>query len=289
MTNTQQTAVTVLGLGDMGQALVRAFLQGGVSTTVWNRTPGKDSELVAAGAVSAATPGAAVAAGGLVIAVLFDHASVHETLDPIAADLAGRQLINLTSTAPEQSRELARWASEHGIELLDGGIMAIPPMIGGPGSSILYSGSQPVFDAHRETLELLGTAEYFGADAGKAALWDFSLLASMYLMFGGFFQGAALAGSAGITASEFAARAVPWVTAMAQGLPAYAAAIDSGDYSAQVQHLAFQKAGLDAIVQSGRDAKIGVDLIAAFAGLVDRQVAAGHGQAAFARVIEEFR
>nr|WP_067821452.1 NAD(P)-binding domain-containing protein [Nocardia inohanensis] len=289
MTNTRPNTVTVLGLGDMGRALVTTFRTADVPTTIWNRTPGKAGELVEAGAVEAGSVTEAVRDGDVIITVLLDHTSIHETLDPIAAELTGKQWINLTSTAPEESRELARWAGEHGIDFLDGGIMAVPSMIGTPGSSILYSGSESVFRARRPVLELLGTAEYFGADAGLAALWDFALLSGMYAMFGGFFHGAAMMRSAGVSAAEFAARAVPWVTAMAQGLPAYGATIDSGDYSAVVQHLSFQKAALDAIVRAGQDAGTATDLLDPLARLVDRQVAAGHGAAAFARVFEELR
>ncbi|WP_327139595.1 NAD(P)-dependent oxidoreductase [Nocardia sp. NBC_01327] len=289
MTNFHDSPVTVLGLGAMGRALAAAFVRAGVPTTVWNRSAGKDRELVAAGAIRADSVAAAAAGPGLLLTVLLDHASVHETLDPVAADLAGRDWINLTSTSPEQSRELAGWAAAHGIEFLDGGIMAVPPMIGNPGSSILYSGSPEVLHAHRTTLELLGAADYVGPDPGLAALWDFALLANMYQMFGGFFHGSAMAGSAGITATQFAERAVPWLTAMVRGLPGYARAIDSGDYVTEVQDLAFQKSGLDAIVRATQDAGIDPVLLDPLAALVNRQVSAGHGAAAFARTVEELR
>lgn len=283
------TTVSVLGLGAMGSALVTALLKGGRPTTVWNRSAGRDSDLVTQGAVSAATVGEAVRASEVIVAVLLDHASVHETLDPVVADLAGRTLVNLTSTAPEESRELAQWAAGHGIEFLDGGIMAIPPMIGQPGSALLYSGSQAVFDQHRDTFELLGSAEYFGTDAGLAALFDFALLSSMYLMFNGFFHAAAMVGSAGVSAEEFGGRAAGWLTAMAHGLPEYGKAIDSGDYRADVQHLSFQKAAVDAITRASRDAGVSLDLIAPVKSLIDRQVADGHGALAYARTIEELR
>ncbi|MVU82448.1 NAD(P)-dependent oxidoreductase [Nocardia sp. ET3-3] len=290
MTNTQHHPVTVLGLGAMGRALAQTLVKAGVPTTVWNRTPGRDAEVVAAGAVSAATAGQAVRGGDLVIAVLLDHASVHQTLDPIAAELSGKQLLNLTSTAPEQSRELAEWAAVHGIDFLDGGIMAVPSMIGADGSSILYSGSETVFQAHRPALESLGSAEFFGTDPGLAALWDFALLTSMYTMFGGFFQAAALVGTAGVPAAEFAPRAAAWVSAMASSLPRYARIIDSGDYTGEVfQDLVFTKSALDALRQAASDAGITAEPLSGIADLVDRQVAAGHGAAAFERSIEALR
>ncbi|MFB8279526.1 NAD(P)-dependent oxidoreductase [Nocardia colli] len=287
MAETTNTPVTILGLGAMGQALAATLLKGGRPTTVWNRTSGKDFDLVAAGAVGATSVAEAVQAGGPIIVVLFDHASVHETLDPVAGELSGRQVINLTSTAPGEARELAAWAAGHGIDYLDGGIMAVPPMIGQPGASILYSGSRTVYDEHREALELLAAAEYFGDDAGLASTYDFALLANMYSMFAGFMHGAAMMRSVGVSASAFAERATAWVSAMAQMLPAYGQIIDGGDYTQPIQSLAFHKAALDAINRATRDAGVTVDFVAPIKNLIDRQVADGHGAQEFARTIEE--
>lgn len=287
MAETTNTPVTILGLGAMGQALAATLLKGGHPTTVWNRTPGKDTDLVAAGAVGTASVAEAIQASGPIIVVLFDHASVHATLDPVAGELSGRQVINLTSTAPDDARELATWAARHGIDYLDGGIMAVPPMIGQPGASILYSGSGAVFEEHRETLELLAAAEYFGDDAGLASTYDFALLANMYAMFTGFMHGAAMMRSVGVSASAFAERATSFVAAMAQMLPAYGQIIDGGDYTRPIQSLAFHKAALDAINRATRDAGVTVDFVAPIKNLIDRQVADGHGSQGFARTIEE--
>ncbi|WP_166350153.1 NAD(P)-dependent oxidoreductase [Phytoactinopolyspora limicola] len=288
-TNTDLPAITVLGLGAMGQALARTFLQGGHPTTVWNRTPGRATSLVAAGAIHAQQPQEAMASADLVIVCLLDHSSVHDVLDPIAAGLTGRVLVNLTSTTPTESRELAAWATPHGAGYLDGGIMAVPDMIGQPDASILYSGDRTVFDTHRQTLELLGTADYVGADPGVAALQDFALLAGMYLMFAGFFQGAAMVRDAGISAEDFSTRAVPWLTAMAQQLPAFAGPIDRGDYHAAGQDLNFTKSAVDAIHRAGQDAGVSPVLLNAVKALVDQQVAAGFGTAATERIIEGLR
>ncbi len=212
----------------MGSALAAALVAAGHSTTVWNRTPGKSDALVAQGAEAAATAAEAVRAGRVVVAVLLDHASVHEVLDPLAGDLAGRALVNLTTTSPAQSRELAQWAAGAGIAYLDGGIMAVPSMIGRPGSSILYSGSAEVFEEYRPLLELWGAGTYFGEDAGLASLYDLALLASMYVMFAGFMHGAAMVAPAGVPARDFAAMAAPWLTAMTGELEGYATVIDGG-------------------------------------------------------------
>lgn len=45
----EKDPVTVIGLGPMGQAMVRAFLTAGHPTTVWNRTASRADAVVAEG------------------------------------------------------------------------------------------------------------------------------------------------------------------------------------------------------------------------------------------------
>ncbi|MGK5547429.1 NAD(P)-dependent oxidoreductase [Streptomyces sp. URMC 127] len=280
--------VSVLGLGAMGTALAAALVKAGYTTTVWNRSPEKAQALVSQGAEAAATAGDAVRAGGPVVACLLGHASVHEVLDPLAADLAGRTLINVTTTTPEQSRELASWAAEAGIAYLDGGIMAVPPMIGRPGSSVLYSGSADVFHEHKALLDVWGTSTWFGEDAGLASLYDLALLASMYVMFAGFMHGAAMVGPAGVTAREFAALAAPWLTAMTGGLDGYAAVIDGGDYTVEGQQ-SLEFSDLSYLRAASAEQGISTEVVDMVHRLIQRQIDAGHGKEGFARIIESIK
>ncbi|MFC8043606.1 NAD(P)-dependent oxidoreductase [Nocardia sp. NPDC057353] len=275
------TSVTVLGQGAMGRALAAALLAAGHPTTVWNRTPGRP---VPAGARELPLPEALHS--DLVIVCLLDHGSIHETLDPFAGKLAGSAVVNLTSTEPAAARELAAWAAGHGADYLDGGIMATPPMIGEPGSSVLYSGAPAVFERYRPVLEVFGAAEYFGADPGQAALVDFALLAAMSAMFAGFYHGAAMVRAGGISAADFGTRCAAWLSAMAGSLPEAGALIDTGDYSEPVQSLTFTKAALDAIVGASREAGVDLDIIGAVRNLADRQIAAGFGGHSSERMFE---
>lgn len=143
-------AVTVLGLGAMGSALAETLLGAGHPVTVWNRSSGKAEPLVERGAVRAGSAAEAIAASRLVLVCLLDYRSVHEVLD--AGAVSGKVLVNVTNGTPAQARELAGWAAEHDADYLDGGIMAVPPMIGGPGAFLLYSGSRAAFDTYRGPL-----------------------------------------------------------------------------------------------------------------------------------------
>ncbi|MFC5823646.1 NAD(P)-dependent oxidoreductase [Nonomuraea insulae] len=288
MTTNDSVQVSILGLGAMGNALAVALVEAGHATTVWNRSAGKADNLVAQGAQAAATAGDAVRASQLVIACLLDHASVHEVLDPLADELTGRTLINVTTTTPEQSREMAAWAADAGVAYLDGGIMAVPPMIGQPGSSILYSGSAAVFDQYKPLLELWGTSTYFGKDAGLASLYDLALLAGMYVMFAGFMHGAAMVAPAGITAGEFAAMAAPWQSAMTGAFQGFAAVIDGGDYTVEGQQ-SLQFSNLSDLLAASSGQGISTEVVAMVQRLIQRQIDAGHGEEGFARIIESIK
>ncbi|MEU0954126.1 NAD(P)-binding domain-containing protein [Streptomyces niveus] len=288
MTTDDSVRVSVLGLGEMGAALAGALVRSGYATTVWNRSAGKADDIVAQGAEEAGAAGEAVRSSGVVIACLLDHESVHEVFDPLSGELAGRALINVTTTSPAQSRELAAWAERAGVAYLDGGIMAVPSMIGRPESSILYSGSADVFHEYKPLLDVWGSSAYFGEDAGLASLYDLALLAGMYVMFAGFMHGAAMVAPAGVTAGEFATRAAPWLTAMTGALEGLAAVVDGGDYTVDGQQ-SLQFSSLDDILAASSEQGVSTEAVAMVQRLIRRQIDTGHGEEGFARIIESIR
>jgi 3-hydroxyisobutyrate dehydrogenase len=83
--------VTVLGTGTMGAAIASNLSRGGFATTVWDRSPQRDTALAAVGATVADRPGDAVADADVVITMLadadavvsvFDHQGTLEALPP---------------------------------------------------------------------------------------------------------------------------------------------------------------------------------------------------------------
>ena len=270
----------------MGSTLARETVAAGFAVTAWNRDRAK--ALAIPGVEVADTTGDAVRAAPTVVVCLLDHASVHDVLDPVAHLLRNRRIVNLTTTSPDGARELSEWADGFGADYLDGGIMAVPSMIGTPAAEVLYSGSRDVFDSERRLLASWGRASHFGDDAGMAALYDLALLAGMYVMFAGFFHGAAMVGAARVPAADFAARATPWLQAMAESLGDYGRVIDAGDYGGPGQQsLLFSDLG--DIIAASRAHGVSSELLDVVQRFIDRQTAAGHGADGFARVIESMR
>ncbi|MEV5881228.1 NAD(P)-binding domain-containing protein [Streptomyces sp. NPDC052020] len=285
-----RTPITLLGAGAMGTALARAWLAAGHPVTVWNRTPARAEALAAEGAAVARGAAEAVAASRLVIACLLDDDSVGAALD--GADLTGRDVVNLTTGTPAQGRARAAWVQERGARFLDGGIMAVPPMIGAAdsGAYVFYSGSAGLFEEHRETLAVPAGTRYVGADPGFAALHDVALLSAMYGMFAGLSHAFALIGPEDIRPQDLAPLLVDWLAAMAPAAHQSAAALESGDYTkGVVSNLAMQVAGTSTLVRTAEEQGVSTELLTPFWDLMARRLAGGHGEEDTTGVIDLLR
>ncbi|GAA5021534.1 NAD(P)-binding domain-containing protein [Actinopolymorpha pittospori] len=276
---TSPTPLTLLGTGAMGSALARAWLAAGHPVTVWNRTATRAQPLLAEGATLAATAAEAVAANQLVVACLLDDASVGDALAD--ADLAGRDLVNLTTGTPGQARDRAAWAQKRGARFLDGGIMATPPMIGqaGVGGYVFYSGSRDLFEEHRDTLAVPTGTTYVGADPGFAALHDVALLSAMSGMFAGISHAFALIRREDIAPKEFAPLLAGWLAAMAPAVHLTAEHLHSGDYTrGVVSNLAMMVAGNTTLLRTAQEQGVSTELLTPYMDLMQRRLAARHSE-----------
>ena len=278
--------VTVVGLGAMGSAVATATLRAGHPTTVWNRSADKAKVLADAGATSATALEAAVRASPLVLACVSDAAALHSALQPVVDALAGRVLVNLTSGTPEEMRATAAWATDRGIQYVDGKILALPSTIGTPHAFTLFSGDSDAFVEHAPTLDALGATSFVGTDPGLATLYDLGLLGLMYGATTGFLHALALLRAEGMDTAAFA----PFATQFAAGLPAMLAGIasqvQSGTYGPGEASLDMQVAYLKHMVQVSDARGVDPGLPRYITSVVERALAAGHGGDDMARLVE---
>ena len=292
--NTRQPQVmsdiSVIGLGAMGQALAACFLRQGYRVTVWNRSPGKVTPLLAQGAREAETATHAIAASELTVMCLLDYAAADSVISDVGPVLSGRTLVNLTNGTPGQARATSERVAALGARYLHGGIMATPPMIGGEHALILYSGSQATFDTHSDTLRALGAATYVGTDTGLASLHDLALLSGMYGLFAGFLHASALMKSEGIRAFGFLELLEPWLVAMTRALPDLAEKIDSGMHAKDTEsNLGMQAAAIDNILVASKEQGIATDLLDPMQKLMRQRVTDGFAQDDLSGVFELIR
>jgi 3-hydroxyisobutyrate dehydrogenase len=109
--------VAFLGLGHMGVRMAKHVLDAGHDLVVWNRTPGKAGELVAAGAREAKTPAEATAGADVAVLMLFGPDSVREVLPDIVRE--GLLIIDSTTIGPAAAHEFGRLCKERGARYVD--------------------------------------------------------------------------------------------------------------------------------------------------------------------------
>ncbi|MFB7270010.1 NAD(P)-dependent oxidoreductase [Streptomyces sp. NPDC056244] len=287
------TKVTVLGLGEMGTALAGAFVAAGHRTTVWNRTRGKADALSARGALEAASAAEAVAASPLIVVCLSAYDVVHTVLGPLSGDLTGRTLVNLTSGSPVHARETAAWAESGGAHYLDGVIMTTASGIGSQDFLQLYGGPQDTFEDNRKTLAAMGNPIHLGTDPALSSVYDTALLGLMWSTLTGWLHTAALIGADGpggnVTATAYTEVADRWLDTVRFFMTTYAPQIDAGEYPAGGFPLDLHHRTMDILTHAShlRGADSGMPEL--FNALVERAIAAGHGNDSYARLIEFVR
>jgi 3-hydroxyisobutyrate dehydrogenase-like beta-hydroxyacid dehydrogenase len=139
--------VAVLGLGKMGWAFASRALDRGHQVTVWNRSPGRAGELVAAGATEAERPAEAVAGAEVVLVSLADDAAVIDVClgadGALAALPEDAILADLSTVAPATARRLAE-AGPAG-RVLDAPVMGAPAAVArGEGRFLLGGAAETI-------------------------------------------------------------------------------------------------------------------------------------------------
>jgi 3-hydroxyisobutyrate dehydrogenase-like beta-hydroxyacid dehydrogenase len=285
------TSVTVIGLGPMGQAMVRALLAGH-PVTVWNRTASRADGVVADGATLAASPTDAATASELVIVSLTDYQAMYEVLGSATTALAGRTIVNLSSDTPDRTREAAAWAAEHGAHFVTGGVMVPAPMVGTEAAYVYYSGPSEAFEMHRPVLTRIGAPRYLGEDAGLAQLMYQAHLDVFLTSLSALMHATTLLGSARITATE----AIPELVRTLTDIPAMldagddvGARIDAGEHPGHLSTVTMMGATADHIVDTSSAVGVDLALPRAVQAHYHRAIADGHGNDNWTRIIDGIR
>jgi 3-hydroxyisobutyrate dehydrogenase len=166
------TAVAVLGLGAMGHAIAARLLGAGHELSVWNRTPGRDEELVAGGARRAGSAAEAVRNAEVVITMLTDPPALEAVLfGPDGAAQAipeSATLIDMSTVGPTEIASVAERVAP--VAVIDAPVLGSVPSVESGTLVILVGGDRAVFDRHSELLALLGTPIYLGPSGSGALL-----------------------------------------------------------------------------------------------------------------------
>jgi 3-hydroxyisobutyrate dehydrogenase-like beta-hydroxyacid dehydrogenase len=113
-------AITFLGLGLMGEPMVRRLLLAGYRVTVWNRTHGKTAALAEAGAIAVASLPVAVADAGVVLSMLEAGPAVLAVMQAALPGMApGTLWIDMSSTRQAEAQGFDALLRQHGMAFID--------------------------------------------------------------------------------------------------------------------------------------------------------------------------
>jgi len=144
-----------LGLGTMGSVMARRLVDAGHEVHVWNRSPDAVDALVAVGAVAAASPADALAAG-LSISMLSDDDAADAVLDDAAIAGARGIHVNMASISPAAADRLEERFTAAGVGYVAAPVLGRPPVAAAGELNILAAGPPEHVDAVAPVLEVLG-------------------------------------------------------------------------------------------------------------------------------------
>ncbi len=165
--------IAFIGLGAMGTPMAYTLLKAGFALRGYDADPARGAALIPAGATASGSAAEAAAGADVLLVMVQNYAQVREALlgaqGALAALPPGAVVLVMSTIAPEQVRELAGYAAERALALVDA------PVSGGPGRaatgdlSIAISGEPGAVARCQPLLDALGTQHYpVGERAGQA-------------------------------------------------------------------------------------------------------------------------
>jgi 3-hydroxyisobutyrate dehydrogenase-like beta-hydroxyacid dehydrogenase len=169
----QDSSVTFIGLGAMGEPMASSVLRSGIALTVYNRSRERAAPLATAGAKVADSVAAAVTPGGVVITMLANDAALLDVTlgDSGVADRlgAGGLHISMSTVSPETSRHLAAEHAKRGSLWLSAPVFGRPEAAAAQKLWICQSGAAEAKARAKPLLQAMGQAIHdFGEEPGAA-------------------------------------------------------------------------------------------------------------------------
>lgn len=172
--NAKALKIGFIGTGNIGQPIIRNLLRNGWPVTVWNRTPARYADLVAAGASAAATPRELAASTDIVIAMLMAPEHLDGLLDGPDGILAGVHVgsifIDMATSPPRHAQWLAARFAEKGVPALDTPVQGgIKPAEDGT-LTVAVGGDRAAYERALPVLQTVGKVVAYVGASGSGQL-----------------------------------------------------------------------------------------------------------------------
>ncbi|MGL9815639.1 2-hydroxy-3-oxopropionate reductase [Enterococcus sp. DIV0098] len=160
-----------IGTGVMGKSIVKHFLTAGHEVAVYNRTKSKTDELVEKGATWQETPAKVTNASEIIFSMVGYPSDVEEiyygTDGIFSIDVAGKTLIDLTTSTPTLAEKIYQTAKENGAAAMDAPVSGGDLGAQNATLTIMVGGDQATYDQVVPLFEIMGKSYSLQGAAGS--------------------------------------------------------------------------------------------------------------------------
>jgi len=202
--------VGLIGLGLMGRPMGMNLLKAGRALTVWNRTPSRAAELVAAGARLASSPSEVAAECDLLITIVSDPPALEEVLwghpdkndGALAALKRGSVYMDSSTVSPALAKKISGACAERGVDFLDA------PVTGGDWGArkgellFMVGGSAEILKKVEPVLQVLGKKWFHLGPNGAGQTIKLAMNMLLALQVGALAESIALVRAAGLKGEQ---------------------------------------------------------------------------------------
>ncbi len=196
-----------VGLGVMGNGMVRNLLAKGYEVFVYNRTASKAAPFVELGAIQADTPAAVAQSAEVVITMVSNDASIRDVYWGEQGLFAGVQnggiLIDSSTISPSLAKELAYAAEAAGAKFLDAPVTGSKPAADDGTLVFMVGGAVATLELVEPILLAMGRKVIPMGDNGSGATAKLAHNTIVGINVVALAEGMAIAASAGIDGASF--------------------------------------------------------------------------------------
>jgi 3-hydroxyisobutyrate dehydrogenase len=156
-----------IGLGIMGQGMVKNLMEAGFEVNIWNRTPARMDSFCEAGARCCTSPADVAAHSDIIITCVGNTADVDEVIlrenGVIYGAKEGDLVIDMSTISPDTTRYIAGTLKQKGVQMLDAPISGGSEGAANGTLSIMVGGDEeqfiralPAFEAMGKTITHVG-------------------------------------------------------------------------------------------------------------------------------------
>lgn len=166
----QKPRIGFIGMGSMGSLMTMRLLQAGYPLSVYDRTKERTQEVVQNGAHVAETPRELALNSDFILSCVTDYHALHELMHGSHGAITGARpgliFVDLSTIAPDQSRQLAAAIKEQGAEMIDAAVSGSTPQAKGGELVVFVGGDQEAYRKAKPILEHLGKSVFYMGQQG---------------------------------------------------------------------------------------------------------------------------